>query len=123
MERTAPQLDISPLTKTVARLREGLERHQREPADEQVRDGLIQRFEYTYELCHRLLKRFMQRTAASPEEVDRMAFQDCQSARLAVGGLACMASLSKLAGTDLPHLSGGDRAEGRRRHSGFPGGG
>src|ERR1700760_2090631 len=57
-------------------LREGLARYEREPADEQVRDGLIQRFEYTYELCHRTLKRFIQRTAASPEEVDRMAFQD-----------------------------------------------
>jgi nucleotidyltransferase substrate binding protein (TIGR01987 family) len=69
-------LDISPLANAVARLREGLERHQREPADEQLRDGLIQRFEYTYELCHRLLRRFVRQTAASPEEVDRMAFQD-----------------------------------------------
>jgi nucleotidyltransferase substrate binding protein (TIGR01987 family) len=69
-------LDINPLVNAVGRLREGLERHQREPADEQLRDGLIQRFEYTYELCHRTLKRFIQRTAASPEEVDRMAFQD-----------------------------------------------
>lgn len=76
MEQTAPQLDISPLANAVARLREGLARHQREPADEQVRDGLIRRFEHTYELCHRMLRRFIQQTAASPEEVDRMAFQD-----------------------------------------------
>jgi nucleotidyltransferase substrate binding protein (TIGR01987 family) len=69
-------LDISPLAHAVARLREGLERHQREPADELVRDGLIQRFEYTYELCHRLLRRFVRETAASPEGVDHMAFQD-----------------------------------------------
>lgn len=51
-------------------------RHQREPADEQLRDGLIQRFEYPYELCHRFLRRHIQRTSASPGEVDRMAFQD-----------------------------------------------
>jgi nucleotidyltransferase substrate binding protein (TIGR01987 family) len=69
-------LDITPLVNAIGRLREGLERHQREPADEQLRDGLIQRFEYTYELCHRMLKRFVQQTAASPAEVDRMAFQD-----------------------------------------------
>jgi nucleotidyltransferase substrate binding protein (TIGR01987 family) len=69
-------LDITPLVNAIGRLREGLERHQREPADEQLRDGLIQRFEYTYELCHRTLKRFVQQTAASPAEVDRMAFQD-----------------------------------------------
>lgn len=60
----------------VARLREGLARHLRESADEQLRDGLIQRFEFTYELCHRTLRRFIRQTAASPEEVDRMAFQD-----------------------------------------------
>jgi nucleotidyltransferase substrate binding protein (TIGR01987 family) len=69
-------LDITPLVNAIGRLREGLERHQREPADEQLRDGLIQRFEHTYELCHRTLKRFVQQTAASPAEVDRMAFQD-----------------------------------------------
>jgi nucleotidyltransferase substrate binding protein (TIGR01987 family) len=70
------QLDIAPLMNAVARLREGLARHLREPADEQLRDGLIQRFEITYELCHRVLRRFIRQTAASPEEVDRMAFQD-----------------------------------------------
>jgi nucleotidyltransferase substrate binding protein (TIGR01987 family) len=72
----AAVLDLSPLANAVARLREGLARHQREPADEQVRDGLIQRFEYTYELCHRFLRRFIRLTSASPDEVDRMAFQD-----------------------------------------------
>jgi nucleotidyltransferase substrate binding protein (TIGR01987 family) len=72
----APPLDISSLVNAIARLREGLARHQSEPTDEQLRDGLIQRFEYTYELCHRFIRRFVQRTSASPDEVDRMAFQD-----------------------------------------------
>jgi nucleotidyltransferase substrate binding protein (TIGR01987 family) len=60
----------------VDRLREGLARHLGEPADDQLRDGLIQRFEFTYELSHRLLRRFLRDSAASPEEVDRMPFQD-----------------------------------------------
>lgn len=72
----AVALDLSPLVSATARLREGLARHRAEPADEQLRDGLIQRFEYTYELCHRFLRRFIRQTAASPDEVDRMAFQD-----------------------------------------------
>jgi nucleotidyltransferase substrate binding protein (TIGR01987 family) len=54
------RLDISALIKATARLREGLERHLRVPQDEQVRDGLIQRFEYTYELCHRMRRRYLQ---------------------------------------------------------------
>jgi nucleotidyltransferase substrate binding protein (TIGR01987 family) len=76
MEGSETRLDIAPLMNAVDRLREGLARHQREPNDEQLRDGLIQRFEYTYELSHRTLRRFIRQTAASPEEVDRMSFQD-----------------------------------------------
>jgi len=46
--KTQPDLlDISPLVNAVERLREGLERHRREPDDDQLRDGLIQRFEFT----------------------------------------------------------------------------
>jgi nucleotidyltransferase substrate binding protein (TIGR01987 family) len=69
-------LDITPLKNAIDRLREGLDRHSREPSDDQLRDGLIQRFEFTYELCHRTLRRFIRQTAASPDEIDRMAFQD-----------------------------------------------
>jgi hypothetical protein len=43
-------LDISSLGNAVQRLREGLARYKREPSDDQIRDGLIQRFEFTYEL-------------------------------------------------------------------------
>ena len=70
------QLDISPLVNAVERLREGLERHRREPDDDQLRDGLIQRFEFTYELSHRMLRRYLRQVAASPDAVDQMPFQD-----------------------------------------------
>src|SRR6266403_5174966 len=69
-------LDITSLGNAVGRLREGLERHKREPTDEQIRDGLIQRFEFTYELTHKMLKRYLKETAASPDEIDRMPFAD-----------------------------------------------
>jgi nucleotidyltransferase substrate binding protein (TIGR01987 family) len=69
-------LDITSLGNAVGRLREGLERHKREPTDEQLRDGLIQRFEFTYELTHKMLKRYLKETAASPDEIDRMPFAD-----------------------------------------------
>lgn len=71
-----PRLDISPLANAVERLREGLERHRREPGDEQLRDGLIQRFEYTYELSHRMLRRYLRQVSASPDTFDQMPFQD-----------------------------------------------
>ncbi len=68
--------DATPLGNAVRRLHEGLARHRREPMDEQVRDGLIQRFEFTYELSHRMLRRYLKETAASPDEVERMPFAD-----------------------------------------------
>jgi len=55
---------------------EGLARHQSEPADEQLRDGLIQRFEFTYELSHRTLRRYLVEISASPDEIAGMPFAD-----------------------------------------------
>lgn len=67
-------LDLSPLAKAVARLDEGLARHHTDLADGQLRDGLIQRFEFTYDLAHKMLRRAVEAAAANPAEVDRMSF-------------------------------------------------
>ena len=69
-------LDIGPLTRAVDRSREGYERHMHEPADEQLRDGLIQRFEFTYELTHKMLRRYLRMISPTPDEFDQMPFQD-----------------------------------------------
>jgi nucleotidyltransferase substrate binding protein (TIGR01987 family) len=76
MSDPATQLDISPFVNAIARLSEGLERHRGEPRDEQLRDGLIQRFEFTYEASHRMLRRYLRLIAASPDLYDQMPFQD-----------------------------------------------
>ena len=70
------KLDTTSLGNAVRRLREGLARYALESADEQVRDGLIQRFEFTYELSHRMLRRYLKENAASPDEVERLPFAD-----------------------------------------------
>jgi nucleotidyltransferase substrate binding protein (TIGR01987 family) len=70
------KLDTSSLGNAVRRLREGLARCEREPAVEQLRDGLLQRFEFTYELSHNMLRRYLMETAASPDDVERMPFAD-----------------------------------------------
>ena len=69
-------LDTTSLGNAVRRLREGLARYQREPADEQIRDGLIQRFEFTYELSHKMLRRYLKENSASPDDIERMPFAD-----------------------------------------------
>jgi nucleotidyltransferase substrate binding protein (TIGR01987 family) len=74
--RTAMKLDTTSLGNAVRRLRDGLARSEREPTDEQIRDGLIQRSEFTYELSHKMLRRYLKETAASLDEIERMAFAD-----------------------------------------------
>ena len=76
MSEAGRSLDIGPLERAIARLSEGLQRHHQSPDDEQLRDGLIQRFEFTYELSHRLLRRYLRSVAPSPDAFDAMPFQD-----------------------------------------------
>ena len=70
------KLDLGPLERAIERLNEGWIRYQQDISDTQVRDGLIQRFEFTYEISHKMLKRYLQATSASPAEFDEMSFQD-----------------------------------------------
>lgn len=69
-------LDISSLESAITRLKEGLERYQRDTSDTLIRDGLIQRFEFTYELSHKMLKRYLESASATPELYDDMPFAD-----------------------------------------------
>lgn len=57
-------IDYSPLGKAVQRLKEGLEALQREPENTLYRDGVIQRFEFTYGLCASMLERFLMHAAS-----------------------------------------------------------
>ena len=70
------RLDLTPLEKAITRLSEGLSRYQQDITDSQIRDGLIQRFEFTYEISHKMLKRFLEASSANPAEFDGMSFQD-----------------------------------------------
>jgi nucleotidyltransferase substrate binding protein (TIGR01987 family) len=69
-------LDLSPLQRAIDRLDEGWQRYQHDITDAQIRDGLIQRFEFTYEISHKMLKRFLETTAASADAYDQMSFAD-----------------------------------------------
>lgn len=66
----------TPLSKALARLKEGWERYQIDTDDEQIRDGLIQRFEFSYELSHKLIKRYLEQTSAHADEIDVMSFAE-----------------------------------------------
>lgn len=70
------KLNLGPLERAIERLNEGWIRYQQDISDTQVRDGLIQRFEFTYEISHKMLKRHLEDTSASPAEFDDMSFQE-----------------------------------------------
>ncbi len=75
-------LDYSPLGNAIGQLEKSLLYAHSELAKadpglrEQLRNSVIQCFEFTYELSHKMLKRYLEATAASPEEVDLSTFQN-----------------------------------------------
>ena len=69
-------LNLTPLASALTRLQEGITRYELDTKDTQIRDGLLQRFEFTYEQCHKMLKRFLELASPSAEAIDSMVFQD-----------------------------------------------
>jgi nucleotidyltransferase substrate binding protein (TIGR01987 family) len=67
------EIDYSVLGKAVLRLKEGLEALGREPENTLYRDGVIQRFEFTYGLCASLLERYLATMATVPSDT-KMTF-------------------------------------------------
>lgn len=69
-------LDLTSLQKALDSLASAIERTEREQSDDMLRDSVIQRFEYTYELCWKMLKRRLKLDAPSPETIDEMSFRE-----------------------------------------------
>lgn len=67
-------LDLSSLKKAVESLARALEKWRVLPGDEFVRDSCIQRFEYTYELAVKFLRRYLSMTEASVDVIDQLSF-------------------------------------------------
>lgn len=70
------ELSIQLFSDIVTRLQEGWQRYLQDTSDTQIRDGLIQRFEFNYEISHKILKRYLENTSADPTQFDLMSFQD-----------------------------------------------
>ena len=68
-------LDFTALEKAITTLRQALDEYARAP-NSFVRDSCIQRFEYTYDLSHKMLKRYLEEISANPSEIDALSFQD-----------------------------------------------
>ena len=70
------KLDLSSLEKALHSLERAAIRSQKSPKDEELRDAVIQRFEYSYELSWKMLKRQIEQDHPTPSEVDQLSFRD-----------------------------------------------
>lgn len=75
-------IDFSPLANAINQLEKSITYTTSEMAEsnndlfEQFRNSVIQCFEFTYELSHKMLKRYLEATAANPEEIDFSTLQN-----------------------------------------------
>ena len=67
-------LDTSVLHKVINSLTRAIDQLHVTPADEFVRDSCVQRFEYTYELCSKFLRRYLKMTESSADDIQEMSF-------------------------------------------------
>lgn len=69
-------LDFSSFEKALSSLQRVLQRSNAVPGDDDIRDACIQRFEYTYELSFKMLKRQLEQELPSSEELDHLPFKE-----------------------------------------------
>lgn len=69
-------LDFSSYEKALISLQRVLNRSRTVPGDEDIRDACIQRFEYTYELAFKMLKRQLEQELPSSEELDQLPYRE-----------------------------------------------
>ena len=70
------KLYLAPFVNVLDRLEQGYARYQTDLSDIQIRDGLVQRYEFTYEVSHKMLKRYLEMSSPNPDIFDSMAFAD-----------------------------------------------
>lgn len=76
------KIDISPLEKALGQLETSIGYLHSELAKndrglhEQFRNSAIQCFEFTYELCYRMIRRFLDQIVSTPDDLRQMNFAD-----------------------------------------------
>lgn len=69
------RLDLTSWTRALSSLERAVARSVAAPNDEELRDAVIQRFEYSYELSWKMLKRHLEQVVPDPGAVDHWSFQ------------------------------------------------
>jgi nucleotidyltransferase substrate binding protein (TIGR01987 family) len=70
------KLDLTSWKRALASMERAIRRSTATPADEELRDAVIQRFEYSYELSWKMLKRHLEQVVPDPGSVDQWSFKE-----------------------------------------------
>jgi len=71
-----PEIDLSPFERALSQFEIALTAWASAPADDLIRDAVVQRFEFTYELAVKMLKRYLRSIAISEDEVNELNFRE-----------------------------------------------
>ena len=69
-------LDLTALENSLNRLGEVIERYRKDTSDDAIRDSVIQRFEFTYSITLKILRKYFIERAFVVEDINQMAFND-----------------------------------------------
>ena len=70
------KLDLTSWKRALASLERAITRSTAAANDEELRDAVIQRFEYSYELSWKMLKRHLEQVVPDPGRVDQWSFKE-----------------------------------------------
>jgi nucleotidyltransferase substrate binding protein (TIGR01987 family) len=68
------EISVSQLGKAIGRLEESLATYQTEPENLMIRDSVIKRFEFTFELAQSLLRKFVTAMSVNEKEREQLTF-------------------------------------------------
>ena len=71
-----PEVDLSPLESALKQLDVAISARRSDPENVFIRDATVQRFEFTYELSIKMLRRYLRLAAASDDEVNELTFRE-----------------------------------------------
>lgn len=63
------KIDVTPLEKAIDAMQRGISRSTAAPEDEELRDAVIQRFEFTMDLSWKLIQRFLKDAGVPDSEI------------------------------------------------------
>lgn len=108
-----PDIDLSPLERALGQFQIAIDALAAAPGDALIRDAVIQRFEFTYELSIKMLRRYLRIVAISEDEVNDLTFRDlirrASELKLIPGDVAAWVGFRQ-ARTDTVHTYNESRA-------------